>query len=33
MACIEGLVLHRVVRHDESDPRPVLELVVKAALR
>lgn len=33
MACIEGLILHRIVRHDESDPRPVLELVVKAALR
>lgn len=31
MACLEGLILHRVVRHDESDPRPVIELVVRAA--
>jgi hypothetical protein len=33
IACIEGLVLHRIVRHDESDPRPVFELVVRAAMR
>lgn len=32
MACLEGLILHRVVRHDDSDPRPVIELVVRAAL-
>lgn len=32
MACLEGLILHRVVRHDDSDPRPVIELVVNAAL-
>jgi AcrR family transcriptional regulator len=31
-ACSEGLILHRIARHDASDPRPVLELVVKAAL-
>ena len=32
MACVEGLILHRVVRHDNSDPRPIIELVVNAAL-
>jgi hypothetical protein len=32
MACAEGLILHRVVRHDSSDPRPALGLVVQAAL-
>jgi hypothetical protein len=32
MACLEGLILHRVVRHDDSDPRPIIELVVNAAL-
>jgi DNA-binding transcriptional regulator YbjK len=32
MACFEGLILHRIARHDHSDPRPALELVVKAAL-
>lgn len=32
MATLEGLILHRIVRHDDSDPRPVIELVVKAAL-
>jgi hypothetical protein len=32
MACLEGLILHRIVRHDDSDPRPVIELVVSAAL-
>lgn len=31
-ACAEGLILHRIARHDETDPRPVLELVVRAAL-
>ncbi|MGC5585827.1 MULTISPECIES: TetR/AcrR family transcriptional regulator [Ornithinimicrobium] len=32
MACAEGLILHRVARHDDSDIRPVLELVVRAVL-
>ena len=32
MACAEGLILHRVARHDDSDVRPVLALVVRAAL-
>lgn len=32
MACLEGLILHRIVRHDDSDPRPVIELTVSAAL-
>jgi DNA-binding transcriptional regulator YbjK len=32
MATLEGLILHRVVRHDDTEPRPVLELVVGAAL-
>jgi DNA-binding transcriptional regulator YbjK len=32
MACAEGLILHRIVRHDHSDPRPALGLVVRAAL-
>jgi DNA-binding transcriptional regulator YbjK len=31
-ACSEGLILHRIARHDETDPRPALELVVRAAL-
>ena len=31
-ACFEGLLLHRIARHDPTDPRPVLELVVRAAL-
>ena len=31
-ACFEGLVLHRIARHDPTDPRPILELVIKAAL-
>ncbi len=33
MATLEGLILHRIVRHDDSDPGPVLELVVRAALQ
>jgi hypothetical protein len=33
MATLEGLILHRIVRHDDSDPRPVLELVMRAALQ
>jgi DNA-binding transcriptional regulator YbjK len=31
MACFEGLILHRIARHDDTDPRPPLELVVRAA--
>lgn len=31
-ACCEGLILHRIARHDETDPRPVLEAVVRAQL-
>lgn len=31
-ACFEGLLLHRIARHDETDPRPTFELVVRAAL-
>lgn len=31
MACAEGLILHRIARHDDSDIRPVLNLVVRAA--
>jgi DNA-binding transcriptional regulator YbjK len=32
MACAEGLILHRIARHDDSDPRPAIALVVRAAL-
>ncbi|MFJ6280050.1 TetR/AcrR family transcriptional regulator [Arthrobacter subterraneus] len=32
MACSEGLILHRIARHDDTDVRPILELVVRAAL-
>src|SRR5690606_37515626 len=32
MACAEGLILHRVTRHDDTDIRPALDLVVRAAL-
>lgn len=32
MACAEGLILHRIARGDETDPRPALELVARAAL-
>lgn len=31
-ACYEGLLLHRVARHEHGDPRPALRLVVQAAL-
>ena len=31
-ACYEGLLLHRIARHDQTDPRPAFELVVRAAL-
>jgi AcrR family transcriptional regulator len=30
-ACFEGLVLHRIARHDDSDPRPTIDLFAKAA--
>ena len=33
MACSEGLILHRIARHDDTDARPVLDLVIRAALR
>jgi DNA-binding transcriptional regulator YbjK len=32
MACAEGLILHRIVRHDDTDPRPAFDLVVRGAL-
>jgi hypothetical protein len=32
MACFEGLIPHRVARHDDTDPRPVFDLVARAAL-
>lgn len=32
MACAEGLILHRVVRHVDIDPYPVIDLVVRAGL-
>lgn len=31
-ACMEGLILHNISRHDDADPRPTLKLVVRAAL-
>ena len=31
-ACSEGLMLHRIARHDPTDPRPIFELAVRAAL-
>ena len=31
-ACFEGFLLHRIARHDPTDPRPTFELVVRAAL-
>lgn len=31
-ACFEGHVLHRIARHDPTDPRPTFELLVAAAL-
>jgi hypothetical protein len=31
-ACGEGLILHRIARHDTSDPRPILELVVSSVI-
>lgn len=32
MACSEGLILHRIARHDDSEIRSALELVVRAAI-
>jgi DNA-binding transcriptional regulator YbjK len=32
MACSEGLILHRIARHDATDVRPILDLVTRAAL-
>ncbi|WP_018352819.1 TetR/AcrR family transcriptional regulator [Longispora albida] len=32
MACCEGLTLHRIGRHDTTDPRPALTLTITAAL-
>lgn len=32
VACFEGLLLHRVARHDDTDPRPVLDQVVRGVL-
>lgn len=31
-ACCEGLLLHRIARHDDTDPRPILDVVVRGAL-
>lgn len=31
-ACAEGLILHRIARYDTTDPRPILELVIRAGL-
>ncbi|TQM85550.1 TetR family transcriptional regulator [Saccharothrix saharensis] len=31
-ACFEGHLLHRIARHDPTDPRPTFELLVAAAL-
>ena len=29
MACSEGIILHRIARHDTADPRPLLRVVVR----
>ena len=31
-ACFEGFILHNIARHDDADPRPTFDLVVRAAL-
>jgi len=31
-ACFEGLLLHRIARHDTTDPRPIFATVVAGAL-
>ncbi|WP_353953605.1 TetR family transcriptional regulator [Knoellia sp. S7-12] len=33
MACLEGLIFHRITRGDASDQRAVIELAVRAALQ
>ncbi|MET4098472.1 AcrR family transcriptional regulator [Agrococcus sp. UYP10] len=32
MALCEGLILHRIARHDASDPRPAIAVAVRGAL-
>jgi AcrR family transcriptional regulator len=32
MACSEGIILHRIARHDTTDPRPLLRVVVNGTL-
>lgn len=32
MACCEGIILHRIARGDETDPRPALGVAVRGAL-
>ena len=32
MAVSEGLILHRIARHDASDPRPAIAIAVRGAL-
>ncbi|MHA7270659.1 TetR/AcrR family transcriptional regulator [Arthrobacter sp. HLT1-20] len=29
MSCLEGLLLHRIARDDATDPRPLLELILR----
>ena len=31
-ACFEGLILHRIARGDDTDPRPIFEAVLNGAL-
>ena len=31
MACCEGIILHRIARHDTADARPLLQVVVSAS--
>jgi hypothetical protein len=31
-ACFEGLILHRIARHDTSDPRRTFELLVNSVI-
>lgn len=33
MACLEGLIFHRITRGDDSDQRPVIDMAVRSALR
>lgn len=32
MACAEGIILHRIARHDDADARPVIDAVVRGVL-